>query len=291
VLNTTLLTRPASRQAWRLASPEQADAWFTSGVRAQVLWDGSVRLGAAAPGEKPRSLKLEEVDRPIAFSEPVVSPQLEPAYRFHLDRPKSVEEVLGAFEEWLLPKTALLWLAARLTNGRQAFAHRVYHLMDAGTLVAVVDRAGEVGVCAGCTPARLARAEWLPRPKAAAFIPATFRKSTVTDLVWSHVLRAPAAVLPAHCLREKLFFRRPPRVRPQLVGQEHLRILNELASAPATFKELQGRTGWRGEALERGLSALYFDGCITSNAASVAARREHPDTSREPRSRAHSERS
>jgi hypothetical protein len=62
-----------------------------------------------------------------------------------------------------------------------------------------------------------------------------------------------------------MFFRRPPRIDPVLVEEEHLLVMRELAIRPATFDELKTRVEMADDLLARTLAALYYVGSITTN--------------------------
>jgi hypothetical protein len=86
---------------WRLANMGDADAWWANGSRTQLLKDGSVRIGSGVVGGRSVRLTLGQVDRPIAFSEPLACGEFDPAWRFDLSDPASMRRVICAMERWL----------------------------------------------------------------------------------------------------------------------------------------------------------------------------------------------
>src|SRR5205085_7618749 len=95
-----------------------------------------------------------------------------------------VETVRTMEARWLGGTVARRWLAAELVAREAGLQKRVYHLVRGGELLAVVDRAGEVGILPGAQLERLEQARWLPRPSSAAYIPNTFHRLPLTELVW-----------------------------------------------------------------------------------------------------------
>ena len=68
--------RPGSPQ-WRLVPFWEADAWWVSGTRISVLPDGNLRVSAGRPQEHALTLRLNEVNRPVAFSTPLAASHFE----------------------------------------------------------------------------------------------------------------------------------------------------------------------------------------------------------------------
>jgi hypothetical protein len=93
----------------------------------------------------------------------------------------------------------------------------------------------------------------------------------LAQLMWRYVSRSGRDLLPERYRRTPLFFRRPPRVDPVLVDEEHLLVMRELAIRPATFDELMRAVEMPDEALARTLAALYYVGSITANPARAAS--------------------
>ena len=263
-----LLRRPASGTGtvrWRLGDLREADAWWANGARTRLLADGSLRIAPGDPRGRSMRLGLHEVDRPIAFAEPLACPEIEPACSFRLDDPASMEAVLVLMQtRWLAPTVARLWLAGRLVANGHALTHRIYHLELAGRLLAVVDRLGSVGIAPGAKIQDLERAAWLPRPASGHGVPPAFHQATLSELAWSYALRARGELLPARYRTARIHFRHPPEVPRRLLREEHLLAMRELAARPSAFGELQARTRLGAAQLARTLSALHLAGSITT---------------------------
>jgi hypothetical protein len=251
---------------WRIGELSEADAWWASGSRAQLLADGSLRIGPADAGGRSVRLALDEVPCPVAFSEPLACRDFEPAYTFRTEDPASMAAMLATLEtRWLGCTAARLWLAARLVESDEALHQRVYHLVAAGRLLAVVDRIEAVGFAPGVKLEDLEAAQWVGRPSSAAFIPPTFGVTTMSELLWSYAVRAHADLLPARYRSSPIYFRRPPKLPQRRLGDDHLHVMRELFAGPATFGALQRSTGIAPPQLARALAALYLTGSITSN--------------------------
>ena len=260
---------------WHLGKFADADAWCVNGARVQVLPDGTVRIAPGVPGGRSLHLDLHDVDRPIAFSLPLGTRQLEPLFTFDAESQRGVAVVLEKFEGWLRPQMAQFCLASRILEQETVLGTGVHHVSINGRLIAVVDMRGEIGVLPTAGPLDFDDAIWHRRP-AGAVIPEHFVRIGLSQLMWQFAQRTARDVLPQRYREETMYFRRPPRLPQRLLSDSHLLLLRELACAPADFADLQQRTGLGSVAMARDLSALYFVGAITTNpkrAAPVAARR------------------
>lgn len=261
-----LAERPEGPVRWRTGSLSEADAWCVNGARAHLLADGSLSVAAGAASSPRVRLALEEVDRPVGFSEPLASRQYEPAYSFRMGDEGSLDAMLKAFERrWLASKAACLWLGRRLIAAEQTFQQRVYHLVHDGRLVAVVDRAGDAGLMQAVDVAILEEAAWLGRPSSAAYIPPSFQRTSVPELLWAYALRTEADLLPGRYRKATMYFRRPPRVPQRLVGDDQLLVMRELVGRSQCFDALAESTGMGPRRLARSLAALYLTGSITTS--------------------------
>jgi hypothetical protein len=249
--------------SWRFGDPHSADAWLVNGSRCQVLADGSIRVGAPAAGTRSVRLSLDEVHRPIAFSEPLASREFEPVCRFVPGDCDSLQRATTVFESWLHPLAAQLAIAHWLVS-RGEPQRRVYHVLSADRLLAVVVPSGDIGVAPGCGATDLRGALWKERPSSAADIPAGFIRVSVSEALWQYAVRTESSLLPPHYDSCPIYFRRPPKVSYRLVSDEHLIVLREVAQRPATLQELLMRTAFSPSELTRQLGALYLTGCITS---------------------------
>lgn len=266
VIARLLADRADAAVGWRIGALSRADAWWANGATTQPLDDGGLCIEPGEPGGSAVRLAPGDFTRPIAFSAPLASRDFEPAYSFRIDDPASMTTVLDVMQtRWLAGTAVRLRLAGRLIAAEHSLAGQDHELVAGGRLLAVVLRTGDVALMPGLTVAELDDASWRSGPAAAAFIPPSFQRTTISELVWSFALRSEADLLPARYRSSPIYFRRPPKVAHALVGDEHLRVSRELALGPASFAELEDRTGLESTTLARALAALYLSGSITSN--------------------------
>lgn len=254
-----------SGASWRLAHFAAADAWWVNGSRTQVLADGNVRIASGVPGGRSVKFSLPEVDRPIAFCRPLAPVDFEPAYCFDLESIASMHQILMKFGHWLRPLASQLCLAAQLISREKELGSRVYHVCADGRLLAVVDLRGDVGVSPAAAVADFDQAQWHSRPESARYVPEAFARVTLSYLVWQYAARSSRDLLPLRYRSGRIHFRRPPHLPNRVLKDSHLLLMRELAQAPATFEELQQRTGLAEGPLARDLAALYLAGSITTN--------------------------
>jgi hypothetical protein len=266
VIEKLLADRADAAVAWRIGALAQADAWWANGARTQPLDDGSLCIDPGEPGGRQVRLAPGDVSRPIAFSMPLASRDFEPAYSFRIDDPASMASVLQVMQtKWLAGTAVRLELAGRLIAAEHSLAGQDHELVGGGRVLAMLLRTGDVALMPGLTLDDLDDASWRSAPATAASIPASFQRTSISDLVWSFALRSQADLLPARYRSNPIYFRRPPKVAQALVGDEHLLVSRELALGPASFAELEDRTGLPSTELARALAALYLAGSITSN--------------------------
>src|SRR5207237_4813641 len=100
--------------SWRVSAFAAADAWLVNGARTQVLESGDLNIAPVIAHAAPVRFSLADVDRPIAFSEPVAGTDFEPTVRFSLDSEFTIHEVLARFSFWLRTRASQLCLAAQV---------------------------------------------------------------------------------------------------------------------------------------------------------------------------------
>jgi hypothetical protein len=280
-LGTWLPKALSGALSWQPSKFSDADAWWIHGGRVQQLGDGTLRVASGVPGGRSIQLNMAEIDRPVAFSIPLAQRDFEPVYRFEADSEASMNKVLARFEAWLRPLAAQFCLASHIIEHETALGSGIYHVSTGGTLLAVVNLQGEVGVLPTAGPADFENAMWAHRPHSAGAIPEGFVKASLSQLMWQYAVRTSRDVLPKRYRSGKLYFRRPPRLPQRLLRDSHLLLMRELAGAPASFEELRTRTDLGEKELAHDLAALYLVGTITSNpkrAGSHAGRNDGEST-------------
>lgn len=266
-LMTQLAGAGPARMAWEIGVFGDSDVWCINGARTQLLADGTLRVASGVTAGRSIQLNLQEVDRPLAFTLPLAPRQFEPEFTFDPTQPDSLDRLLARLETWLSPLVAQFCLASQILEHETILGACIYRVTAAdGTLLAVVNLRGDVGVLPTALPLDFEHAMWNACSGADALIPEGFVRSSLSRLMWQYAVRTTRDVLPKRYRSNVLYFRRPPRLPQRLLRDTHLLLLRELASAPATFDELQERTGLAAELLAQELGALYLVGAITSNA-------------------------
>ena len=267
-----LSEQPKGWPHWRVVPFADADAWWVDGSQIRVLRDGTLKVAAAERSDRALQINLSEVDRPIAFSTPLVQPDFEPAYTFDLEDETSVRHVLQQFEGWLRPLRAQFALGAEIIHREADLKPAIYHLSLKGALLAVVDlHEWQVGLSPTARPVDLDQASWDKRPAGANDIPSGFVRMRLAQVMWTYAQRTRQDVLPARYRGGLIYLRHAPMVPAQWLSERQQWLLAELAQAPESFDSLRERSGTKNSQLSRDLAILYFSGALTSEAANAAA--------------------
>lgn len=276
----------ASSGSWEIGDFTTADAWWLNGARIQLLPDNIVRVAPGQAGGRPLDLALHDVDRPLAFAEPVAVPGLEPLCTFQTNSVVSMAAVLERFDAWLGPVVAQFCLASSILDQESVLGPGIHHVIANGQLIAVVNLRGETGVLPTAGPVDFEDAMWRRLPTLSESIPDHFVRCSLSFLMWQYALRTSRDILPKRYRTSPLYFRRPPRLAHRLLTDSHLLLLRELAAQGGTFLSLQQRTGMDPGTLAHGLAALYVVGAITTNprraAELLASRPGGPDSINSP---------
>jgi hypothetical protein len=203
-------------------------------------------------------------ERPAAFSVPVPA-GLQGATTFDVARDASILEAIGVFEFVLAVPAAQFLLAAHIVDQQDVLGTGTYELRARGQLVAVVDMRGDAWVLPSVRPANFDAAVWDRIDRDRIRVPANFARSSLALLMWRYASRTRRDLLPERYRKSPIYFRRPPRIDPVLVDEEHLLVMRELAIRPAGWDELKGHLPMDEATLARALAALYYVGSITTN--------------------------
>jgi hypothetical protein len=241
-----------------------ADAWVINGQCAQHLGEGRIRIASRQAGGRSMQLQLSQAQRPVAFSLPIPA-NLQGTTSFDLGAQESILEAIGVFEFVLAAEAAQFLLAGHIIDQQEVLASGTYELRAKGHLIAVVDMRGDACVLPSVRPANFDVAVWTRANHDRMRVPANFARASLALLMWRYVSRSPRDLLPERYRAGPIYFRRPPRIDPVLVEEEHLLVMRELAIRPASFDELKTRLGMEDYALARTLAALYYVGSITAN--------------------------
>jgi hypothetical protein len=272
---------------WVVSEMAGADAWWINGARLQMIGERTVRVGAGSPTERSLQLYLPDIDRPVAFSQPISCPEFQPTLTFNPESYASMSRVLEKFDASLSPLTAQFCLASHIVEHQTALGTGLFDVSVNGSLIAVVDMKGEIGVMPNVGPADLEQSFWRRRADPLP-IPQQFVRTSLSHLIWQYAVRTQRDILPKHYRGGPLYFRRPPRLPQRMLKDSHLLLLRELAMEPMTFSALMQRTGMGDAVLSRALAALYFVGAVTANPKRAGinhrSARDHADWAGEPHS-------
>ncbi|MEJ6024156.1 hypothetical protein [Ramlibacter sp. PS4R-6] len=260
---------------WEVGDADNADAWWLNGARTQSVGGGRIRVAPAIPTAHALQMHLPDIDRPVAFAEPV-PPGVEARCKFNLEAPGTMKAVLQQFDAWFAPVVAQFCLASHVVEHQSALGAGQFELRVNSELLAVVDMHGDAAVRGTAGPADFEEAVW--SRAAGGPMPENFVHSSLSQLMWQYALRTQRDVLPRHYRTGLLYFRRAPRLPQSLLKDSHLLVMRELVLAPGTFADLMQRCGMDDARLARELAALYFVGSITSNPKRAARAPNEPST-------------
>ncbi len=248
-----------------------ADALWVNGAHALPLREHMIRVPSGQPNKPAIVLNMREIDRPMAFTQPLGNDGLQPPDAFDPHLADSVAAVLSRFEEALMRTATQLALADELAARRHDLSSPIYHLSVGGTLAAIVNVSGDIGLAPGLTPVGIAQANWGGRPSAANAIPEGFERIGMAPMMWQYVMRNGANLLPSRYRQGLIYFRRMPAVPTKMLRDGHLVIISELKTGPQTMAQLMQGTGITDPAMGQALAALYFAGAITNDPRKAAA--------------------
>ena len=260
---------------WRCCDPHVADAWMINGRAVAVKGRDELVINHPFGSNERLTLHRAEVDRPLAFAAPLPK-GFASAEFFEAGDEQSVRQRLQRFEAWLRPLRSQFALGAAVFD-HAARARDVVHLVLEGKLLAVLDFVRwQAGILVPARPVELSVAEWVSKPPSANDIPPTFIRLPLHRVMWTYAVRTARDVLPERYWRSRIYLRRVPQLPARWFGSEHLELMHLLTQAPATFEELEERTGLTSPVLAHSLAALYHAGGLTTDPES--ARRAEDQT-------------
>lgn len=253
---------------WSCCDPHLADAWMINGHSVEVQDRDSVVIRHPLDGDDCLQLNRAEVDRPLAFAQPL--PQgFASAEFFDADDEASVRQRLQRFEAWLRPLRSQFALGAEVLQRVGQF-DGVVHVQREGRLLAVIDFSRwYAGLLVPARPVDIAMAEWVPVKQVTEGIPPSFMRLPLHRVMWTYAVRTSRDVLPERYRRKPMYLRRVPQVPARWFSEDHLEIMRELLTNPADFDDLSARTGIHPEQLARHLSVLYHAGGLTTDSESA----------------------
>lgn len=253
---------------WTCCDPHLADAWMINGAAVDVRDRDAVVIQHPLGGADRLELNRAEVDRPLAFANPLPD-GFASAEFFDAQDEASVRQRLQRFEAWLRPLRSQFALGAEVLRRVGKF-NGVVHVKREGRLLAVIDFARwYAGLLVPARPVDLTMADWVPVKNALEGIPPSFMRLPLHRVMWTYAVRTARDVLPERYRERTMYVRRVPQVPARWFGEEHMIIMRELLAEPGDFDDLQERTGIRKDLLAHHLSVLYHAGGLTTDAESA----------------------
>jgi hypothetical protein len=253
------------RQAdWLCVGPDGADAWLVNGKRAVWAHGQHVRVTGTDAAGRATAILIDSTSRPTAFADGAAAQLLAPLL-FDMSRPETLVPVLRQLDSKLHGAKTCFWTAAHLIAHHATTGKALFELRAGPELLAVVDMKGEVAVSPVAPESSFDKAAWKHRARKSVLVPDHFRRCALAQLMWQYTTRTRQELLPERYRDGSIFFRRPPRVGPELISDVHLSITRQLALGPTSLPELQKALAIEERIASRALADLYFVGSITSN--------------------------
>ena len=256
---------PKDWPAWQCRPFAEADAWLVSGEKSRLLNPETLKILAGRPTERAIQLNLAEIDRPIVFSLPLASTELDPMYTFDPTSEPSLHKALQELELRLRMLCCQFVLGGQLIARESQLLPGIYQVSCKGKLLAVMDfHEWRIGISPAADPVDFELARWDRRPLAARGIPGHFLPNSLAQLRWIYAQRTRRDVLPARYRSKPVYFRHAPDVPLRWLRDSQLVLLRALSVEPGRFDALLTATGLTGAQLARDLASLYFAGSITT---------------------------
>jgi hypothetical protein len=254
------------RTDWLCGDADGADAWLIDGAHVTDAQGEHVRVMCTDAAGRMQPIVIDGASRPLAFARaPGVRVPTGTHPVFDFSQPATLTRVLQQFDRELHAAKTRFWTAAHILEHHATVGKAIYELRAGAEVLAVVDMKGDVAVSPTAAESSFDEAVWVHRARKAVTVPAWFQHTTLSHLVWQYMTGTRRELLPPRYRDCPIFFRRPPRVDPQLIGDIHLLVSRQLALGPATLADLSSALHLDDEAVSKALAALYFVGSVTSN--------------------------
>jgi len=275
LLNASLPHEPSSLPAWRVAKFSEADAWCVSGVAAELMDDGKLRVPDSRHGQPDIVIDFRKLDHPLAFTKPLTWEELEPLDQFDPASERAVQMMLKKFETALQSLRAQFSLGAFIRRSLPKLEPQAYHVVHRSTLLAVVDLSlHHVHYLPELSPLQLEEAVWLARQPSdggAGPAAARFAQASLSELMWQFAQRSAADVLPEQFETGAIRLRHAPRIPKSMLKESQIALLNILSAKATSLQDLlKQNASFNRAQLGRDLAGLYFDGAIASSHVDVA---------------------
>lgn len=256
--------------SWELVDFEHADAWCVNGASIEQIQGNSVLVRTLQPLQPLVSLDPSQIDRPIAFTEPLPN-DIQAAHLVNFQNTALLQVGLQRFEAWLRLLRVQFTLGSELVMRQNELSQGVYHVIDLhGRLLAVANlKKWTVAILKSTSPADFEESSWVHRPGTADDVPASFISISVAKLMWTYAVRTRLDPLPERYRKEIIYLRKLPKLPVGWLRDEHLVLLRSLSAQPYRFTDLQRKTELPQDLLTRSLAALYFAGAITTKKTAI----------------------
>lgn len=266
--DSALITEPIRRRhvvlPWEPVPLHEADAVWICGSAARVHSGHLVEV--VPPHGEPLLIDPRAKPRLTFFSLPLADKGVKPSHTFDPTSESSLEYAFRQAETVLRPLAMELLLGHEIAENLPMLRAHRYELTRRGSLVAVVDFGGAVGISPRLALGDVQRAVWraLRQPRG---IPEHFHVTTFAELFARYIDRVETDLLPTRYRQLPIHLRQGVRVPPKAMQDEHRAILRQLQSEALTYEELEFRLQLRPAVLRRALAVLFYASAITTNPA------------------------
>jgi hypothetical protein len=262
--------QPSSLPAWRVAKFSEADAWCINGAAARLHDDGTLAVPDSRSTGSELLLKLDQVNRPLAFTTPLAVSEMEPLTTFDPDSERAVLMVLKKFETWLQSLRTQYFLGALIHRMAGSLPQTVYALIHQEVLLAVVDLPQRrIDYLPDASPVQLEQAVWDKCPPSAEVVPSRFKQVALREVMWQFAQHSAVDLLPVAFKADAIRLLRPPQMPEDRLKDSQRTLLRALAVGPASQAQLL-KSGLAAEQLGRDLASLYFDGAVSTVSGEVS---------------------
>jgi hypothetical protein len=254
---------------WEVVPFEDADLWLIHSLSASTVEQRGLRINQPDNTGSALTIYPHQTSRPVAFTKPlpqaidaVLSIDLQDMYQSAHDLNKFAAA---------LPRLCAHFALGEQVAGRQSnLEPSTYHLSFEGKLIAVVDLAHwRISVLPGAKPIELSLASWRHRPHDNVQAPDGFEVLALERLMWVFASRTKTPRLPEAYQTSIIYLRRLSTLPQSWLHRDHMNLISYLNKQPQTLMQLHEVTQLSVERLVACLSALYYSGTITVNAAQV----------------------
>jgi hypothetical protein len=283
-LSAILLAQPSQHRhaksgatpcAWRLTDYREANALVLNLARSEEGPDGILRFLSDAAHPNPIGVVVSELTVPFAIAHKTAAhpyDKLTQAIHFvDLENYDSVVAILQHLETQLYPLRSVFAFAQHIMERRADLdIRKIYHLVRRTGLVALIDlHEHTVWLRDGITPAELDNCIWQTQSPDRNQPGKGFTSWTLEEAFWILAQYSRQIKLPKRYVEHTIYFRRRLRVRPSLVYQRQLELLEQLSRKPQRYEDLQSIPTIQVQRLMHDVYAFYMCRAITTDPRKV----------------------